>query len=49
MPLFHPGAIELGAPLGPMAHPRFSELGGEVSTRLRAALDAVAAGVNRSS
>ena len=31
-------------PLELMADPRFSELGGEVSTRLRAAVDAVTAG-----
>ena len=36
-------------PLELMADPRFSELGGEVSTRLRAAVDAVAAGARRSS
>ncbi len=36
-------------PLELMADPRFSELGGEVSTRLRAAVDAVAAGVPRAS
>ena len=36
-------------PLELMADPRFSELGGEVSTRLRAAVDAVAVGAVRSS
>lgn len=36
-------------PLELMADPRFSELGGEVSTRLRAAVDAVAAGAHRRS
>lgn len=36
-------------PLELMADPRFSELGGEVSTRLRAAIDAVADGANPSS
>jgi len=36
-------------PLELMADPRFSDLGGEVSTRLRAAVDAVAAGADRSS
>lgn len=35
-------------PLELMADPRFSELGGEVSTRLRAALDAVSARADRS-
>ena len=34
-------------PLELMADPRFSDLGGEVSTRLRAAVDAVAAGADR--
>ena len=36
-------------PLELMADPRFSELGGEVSTRLRAAVDAVAAGASQTS
>jgi uncharacterized protein (DUF302 family) len=36
-------------PLELMADPRFSELGGEGSTRLRAAVDAVAVGAVRSS
>ena len=36
-------------PLELMADPRFSELGSEVSARLRAAVDAVAAGAHRPS
>jgi uncharacterized protein (DUF302 family) len=36
-------------PLELMADPRFSELGGEVSTRLQAAIDTVAAGAHPSS
>jgi len=36
-------------PLELMADPRFSELGAEVSTRLRAAVDAVTAGADQSS
>lgn len=36
-------------PLELMADPKFNELGSEVSTRLRAAVDAVAAGAHRPS
>jgi uncharacterized protein (DUF302 family) len=41
--------ISAADPLELMADPRFSELGGEVSTRLRAAVDAVTAGAHRPS